>query len=157
MAHRSESASRLKGESWATSAATRASMQSNKGRDTAPELIVRRRLHASGLRYLVSVRPVPGLRRTADIVFRGPRVAVFVDGCFWHGCPSHYQAPERNAGFWLAKLGRNRERDIETVSLLEAAGWTVMRVWEREVRSSPDAVVARIERVVRGPRAVDSR
>lgn len=89
-------------------------MQSNRGRDTAPELAVRRRLHVMGLRYRVSVRPVPNLRRTADIVFTRARIAVFIDGCFRHGCPEHYQAPVRNGDFWLAKRKRNGERDAET-------------------------------------------
>ena len=130
--------------SWASTPGTRASMQSNRGRDTSPEMAVRRRLHAAGLRYRVSVRPLPKLRRTADIVFTKARVAVFVDGCFWHGCPDHYQAPARNADFWTAKRLRNRERDVETDRELIDAGWLPLRFWEHEVRTDPDDVVARI-------------
>jgi DNA mismatch endonuclease (patch repair protein) len=124
-------------------------MLSNRGRDTSPELIVRRRLHAMGLRYRVSVRPVPGLRRTADIVFSRARIAVFIDGCFWHGCPDHYQAPVRHAEFWLGKRLRNRERDAETDEVLRDHGWRVLRFWEHEVRAVPDAVALRIADAVR--------
>jgi DNA mismatch endonuclease (patch repair protein) len=128
-------------------------MRSNRGRDTAPELAVRRRLHALGLRYRVSVRPIPGLRRTADIVFPRIRVAVFIDGCFWHGCPDHYQAPTRNAEFWIGKRARNRERDRETDAVLGVAGWRVVRVWEHQITESVDAVVAAIAEAVRAERA----
>lgn len=112
-------------------------------------MTVRRMLHARGLRFRVSIRPVPGLRRTADIVFTRARVAVFVDGCFWHGCPEHYQAPVRNAEFWIAKRDRNRERDAETDAALSDAGWRVMRFWEHEVRTNPTAVVDAVERAAR--------
>lgn len=109
-------------------------------------MAVRRRLHAAGLRYRVSVRPLATLRRTADIVFTRRRLAVFIDGCFWHGCPEHYQAPARNAEFWLAKRRRNRDRDAETDASLVAAGWRVLRFWEHDVRSDPDAVATAIAR-----------
>ncbi|MGH6915044.1 MAG: DNA mismatch repair protein Vsr, partial [Geminicoccales bacterium] len=77
-------------KSWASNAGTRASMQANKSRDTKPELALRRAVHAMGLRYRVAARPLPALRRTADLVFTRAKVAVFVDGCFWHGCPQHH-------------------------------------------------------------------
>lgn len=134
--------------SWASTPGSRASMQANRGRDTAPELAVRRRLHAMGLRYRVSVRPVQNLRRTADIVFARARIAVFIDGCFWHGCPEHYQAPVRNGDFWLAKRTRNRERDAETDAALTAAGWTPLRFWEHEVRADPALVAATVAAAV---------
>lgn len=102
-----------------------------------------------GLRYRVSVRPVPNLRRTADIVFTRARIAVFIDGCFWHGCPAHYQAPVRNGDFWRAKRKRNRERDAETDAALTAAGWTPLRFWEHEVRADPALVAATIAAAVR--------
>lgn len=136
-------------ESWASTPGSRASMQSNRGRDTTPELAVRRRLHAMGLRYRVSVRPVPTLRRTADIVFTRARIAVFIDGCFWHGCPEHYQAPVRNGDFWLAKRTRNRERDAETDAAITAAGWTPLRFWEHEVRADPALVASTVAAAVR--------
>ncbi|GAA1397942.1 hypothetical protein GCM10009639_35900 [Kitasatospora putterlickiae] len=116
--------------SWASSAGTRRSMQSNKGKDTGPELRLRSLLHASGLRYRVSARPLPDLRRTADLVFPKDRIAVFVDGCFWHSCPEHGTSPASHSEFWARKLNRTRERDLETNRALKAAGWTVVRVWE---------------------------
>ena len=107
-------------------------MQSNRGRDTEPELAVRRILHAEGLRYRVNVRPVPGLRRTADIVFTRAKVAVFIDGCFWHGCPDHYQRPTSNRSYWDPKVARNKERDSDTTLQLEGEGWVVLRFWEHQ-------------------------
>ena len=107
-------------------------MRANRGRDTGPELAVRRALHARGLRYRVD-HPLPvDRRRRADIAFTRAKVAVFVDGCFWHGCPEHGTTPRTNTAFWAAKFARNRERDEDTRSLLEASGWTVLRFWEHE-------------------------
>lgn len=134
--------------SWASTPGTRASMQSNRGRDTSPELAVRRRLHALGLRYRVSVRPVGNVRRTADIVFTRAKIAVFIDGCFWHGCPEHYQPPSRNGDFWRSKLLRNRERDTETDEQLRSHGWIPLRIWEHEVRTDPDRVAAAVAAAV---------
>lgn len=116
--------------SWARSAATRASMRANKGKNTRPEMQLRSILHRAGLRYRVSVRPIPSLRRTADVVFTAAKLAVFVDGCFWHGCPEHGSLPASNRAFWVAKIDGNKARDAETTRLLEEAGWTVVRVWE---------------------------
>ncbi len=112
-------------------------MQGNRSRDTAPELAVRRLVHAMGLRYRVNVRPVPTLRRTADLVFPRRRIAVFIDGCYWHGCAAHHRLPRANADYWSAKVARNRARDAATDEMLAAAGWTVLRFWEHE---SPEAV-----------------
>lgn len=123
-------------------------MQGNRSRDTKPELAVRRILHAKGLRYRVSFRPLPTLRRTADIVFTRSRVAVFIDGCFWHGCPQHYRAPGSNVPYWTAKVSRNRSRDVETTELLEAAGWMVLRFWAHE---DPATVAYEIGEAVRLP------
>ena len=107
-------------------------MVANRSRDTGPELAVRRAVHAQGLRYRVGVRPLPDLRRTADLVFRTVKVAVFVDGCFWHYCPEHATRPAANAVYWEDKLRRNCERDTETDALLAEAGWRAVRVWEHE-------------------------
>ncbi len=107
-------------------------MQGNRSRDTRPEVAVRSAVHALGLRFRVGARPVPGVRRTADLVFRSSRIAVFVDGCFWHGCPDHFVMPRTNIEYWAAKIGRNRDRDAETDTLLRTAGWTVIRLWEHE-------------------------
>lgn len=85
--------------SWASSAARRRNMQAIKARDTKPERRIRQLLHAQGLRYRVAARPLADLRRTADIVFRPAKTAVFIDGCYWHGCPEHYVSPKTNPGY----------------------------------------------------------
>ncbi len=107
-------------------------MRANRGRDTGPEMAVRRALHRRGLRYRVGVRPVIGLRRTADIVFPRQRVAVFIDGCFWHGCPNHATWPKANARWWRNKIETNIQRDRDTDILLRRSGWRVLRFWEHE-------------------------
>src|SRR5262245_33463041 len=101
-------------------------------RDTAPEVSLRRELHRRGLRYRVSLRPLPGLRSTADIVFTRAKVAVYVDGCFWHSCPEHGSMPAANRDWWRQKLERNKERDREAEKALAQAGWACIRVWEHE-------------------------
>ena len=121
-------------------------MVANKARDTKPELAVRRLLHARGLRYRVNAKPEPDLQRTADVLFSRWKVAVFVDGCYWHGCPQHYRAPRTNAGFWEAKVTRNRERDAETTRLLEERGWSVLRFW---AHLDPEHVAEVVEEAVR--------
>lgn len=99
---------------------------------TAPEVALRRALHAAGLRYRVAW-PVPGLRRrTIDIAFTRAKLAVFVDGCFWHSCPDHATAPSANAAWWAAKLAGNAARDNTTNAHLESLGWRVVRIWEHE-------------------------
>ena len=118
--------------SWASSAANRKSMRANKSRDTAPELALRSAVHALGLRYRVSARPIKSVRRTADLVFPSQQVAVFLDGCFWHGCPEHHTLSATNTDYWREKVGRNRQRDSETDQLLSDNGWTSIRVWEHE-------------------------
>lgn len=120
-------------------------MQDQRARDTKPELALRRALHAAGLRYRVDQAPLPGLRRRADVVFTRRRVAVFVDGCFWHSCPEHGNQPRTNEQWWAAKLARNRARDADTDAELAAAGWRVVRVWEHE---DPLAAAAAVESVV---------
>ncbi|MEO3939334.1 very short patch repair endonuclease [Dermatophilaceae bacterium Soc4.6] len=108
-------------------------MQANKGRDTKPELALRRAVHALGLRYRVDHSlPLPGVRRRGDLVFTRARVAVFLDSCFWHACPEHGTRPKTNADFWQTKIERNIARDTETNRLLREAGWTVIRVWEHQ-------------------------
>lgn len=119
------------------SASVRARMREQRRRDTAPELALRRELHRRGRRYRVDRAPLPGLRRRADLVFPTARVAVFVDGCFWHCCPVHGTRPKNNAGWWAAKLDTNVARDRDTDTRLADAGWRVVRVWEHE-----DAVTA---------------
>lgn len=116
-------------------------MQDQSARDTKPELALRRLLHASGLRYRVDRAPLRGLRRRADLVFGPARVAVFVDGCFWHGCPQHGTRPRSNEQWWGDKLERNRLRDADTDTRLKAAGWRVLRIWEHE---DPVAAASRV-------------
>ncbi|GGO64367.1 very short patch repair endonuclease [Nonomuraea cavernae] len=125
-------------------------MRSNRYRDTKPELALRRAVHALGLRYRVAARPVAGLRRTADLVFPRIRVAVFLDGCFWHGCPEHHSVAKTNSAYWAEKLRRNRERDEETDRLLGEAGWSVIRIWEHV---DPLEAARRVAEVVHRMRA----
>ncbi|WP_411076375.1 very short patch repair endonuclease [Streptomyces sp. cmx-4-7] len=132
--------------SWASSPSVRAVMRGNRSKDTRPELRLRSLLHKQGLRYRVAARPLPELRRTADVLFSKPKVAVFVDGCYWHGCPEHLRESHKNAEFWRSKIEGNRARDAETDRMLGEAGWTVVRVWEHE---DPVDACARIEGIVR--------
>lgn len=124
-------------------------MRGNRRRDTKPELAVRRLLYASGLRYRVDFAPL-GDRYRADVVFTRARVAVYIDGCFWHGCPLHATYPKRNSEYWLPKLRRNVERDRETTMRLQDAGWKVLRFWEHEL---PQEVAKKVLQEVRGLRA----
>lgn len=140
--------------SWASSAATRSAMRANRGRDTAPELRIRSLLHREGLRYRVSARPLPRVRRTADLVFSRARVAVFVDGCFWHGCPDHCRPARTNSDFWRTKIDGNRARDAQTDQLLAEAGWRAIRIWEHE---DPVEAAGKVSAVVRGFAARDDQ
>ena len=108
---------------------------------------MRRLVHAMGLRYRVNARPIATLRRTADLVFYKQRVAVFIDGCYWHGCPEHHRQPRANADYWSSKMARNRARDAATDEALLNAGWTVLRFWEHE---PPAAVAEAVRLAVRG-------
>ncbi|MDX3669153.1 very short patch repair endonuclease [Streptomyces europaeiscabiei] len=128
--------------SWASSAARRRNMQAIRSRDTTPERLIRQLVHAQGLRYRVAARPLPGLRRTADMVFRPAKVAVFIDGCYWHGCPEHYVPPKTNPGYWSDKVARNMARDRDTDQRLAEADWTVLRFWEHEAPSECAAQIA---------------
>lgn len=133
----------------ASSAAAQTRMSANRRRDTGPELALRSELHRRGLRFRVDYPLL--LRRRADLAFVGVQVAVFVDGCFWHGCPVHGTAAKANAAFWSAKIARNRARDSDTTRRLEGAGWHVVRVWEHEAVLT---AATRIEDVVRARRTV---
>lgn len=121
-------------------------MLANRGRDTRPEMAVRRLLHAAGARYRVDFAPLGGTRR-ADIVFTRDRIAVFIDGCFWHCCPDHGTSPARNRDYWEPKLQRNAERDREVTEALKGGGWIVLRFWEHE---DPQLVTAKILDSLRG-------
>ncbi len=136
--------------SWASTPAVRRSMQSNRSRDTKPELALRQALHALGLRYRVCARPIPDVPRTVDVVFRPARVAVELRGCFWHGCPDHYRRPASNTSYWSEKVKRNQRRDEETALRLGEAGWLLLVVWEHE---DPIEASGRIASVVRERRS----
>src|SRR5919204_4874110 len=107
----------------ASSAEVRRRMQATRQRDTPAEVALRSALHRLGLRFRVQRRPVAGLKRRADIVFAPAQVAVFVDGCFWHGCPEHATWPKKNADWWQEKIEGNRRRDADTDARLTEAGW----------------------------------
>lgn len=120
-----------------------AKMSTLARRDTGPELALRRELHRRGLRYRLQVKVPGNRRRTIDVAFTRAKVAVFVDGCFWHGCPKHATSPKANSDWWRWKIEGNRARDANTTELLHAAGWAVVRVWEHEeVGSAADRVSA---------------
>jgi len=116
-------------------------MQATKGQDNPFEKALRSSLFRKGFRYRVHARLIEGSKRTVDIVFPRQRIAVFVDGCFWHGCPVHGTWPKNNAQWWRAKIAANLERDRDTDRRLTELGWTVIRVWEHE------EVMAAVERV----------
>jgi DNA mismatch endonuclease, patch repair protein len=125
-----------------TTSAIRIRMSKQKSRNTGIEMALRKILHGAGLRYRVHRRPIKGVRREADLVFGPARVAVFVDGCFWHGCPEHGTWPKNNADFWREKIETNRRRDADTDTRLQDAGWLALRIWEHETaETAADRVI----------------
>ena len=112
--------------------ATRERLRRQPRQDTQPELKLRRELHRRGLRYRIERQVLPDTRRRVDIVFPKQRIAVFVDGCFWHSCPEHRTVPKTNRDWWESKLRANVERDRDTDRRLMEAGWMVIRLWEHE-------------------------
>lgn len=116
-----------------------------RGKDTMPEIALRKALWHCGFRYRVKNR-LPG---RPDIVFSNHNTVVFVDGCFWHMCPKHFTMPKNNRAFWREKLGRNVERDREVGLELRRLGWKVVRVWEHDVVDHMDRCVERIKRVLK--------
>ncbi|MEW5848026.1 MAG: very short patch repair endonuclease [Myxococcota bacterium] len=122
--------------------ASRSSLMARiRGRDTGPEELLRSALWRAGLRFRVQAR-MQGVR--VDILFPRRRLAIFVDGCFWHGCPAHYVCPRSRQAFWALKLRTNVERDRRQTLALEAEGWTVFRVWEHEVFERLDSLVEEV-------------
>jgi DNA mismatch endonuclease (patch repair protein) len=118
-------------------------MQSNRGRDTAPEVAVRAALQRAGLRFRKHFRALPGKRGDVDIAFPRARIAIFIDGCFWHSCPQHATRPATNLEWWKAKLDATIDRDQRTNADLTDANWTVLRFWEHEsVANIVEAVAA---------------
>ena len=129
-----------------SSAAALRRMQAAKPKNTAPEKALRSAIHRRGLRYRVDAKPLNELNRRADIIFRSTKVAVFVDGCFWHGCPIHGTQAKANVEFWRVKIKQNQERDADTNRRLVEAGWKVIRVWEHE---DPEEISEEIYNIVR--------
>jgi len=138
-------------QQFASSLSVRKRMQSTPQRDTPAEMRVRSVLHAMGFRYSVDAKPLADSRRRADIVFRRARVAVFIDGCFWHGCPEHATWPRANARFWREKIQANRMRDSDTDQRLRERNWLPIRVWEHEDAQRAALRVARRVRARYGP------
>ncbi|MFL5834765.1 MAG: very short patch repair endonuclease [Solirubrobacterales bacterium] len=126
-------------------------MQANRRRDTKPELAVRSELHRRGLRFRVDrpIRVGAGRPIRPDVVFVGGKLALFVDGCFWHGCPDHGTLPqETNRSYWVEKIEQNKARDERNKTLLESAGWMVIRAWAHE---EPAAVADEVEKALADP------
>jgi DNA mismatch endonuclease (patch repair protein) len=107
-------------------------MQANRGVDSLIERQLRAAVHRAGLRYSIDSKPVPEFNRRADIVFRTAKVAVYVNGCFWHGCLRHYKPPKTNSDFWVEKIRKNRTRDKNTRDILKKRGWVVLTFWEHQ-------------------------
>jgi DNA mismatch endonuclease (patch repair protein) len=124
----------------------RLNMSRIRGKNTKPETLLRSALHLRGLRFRIHSKELPG---SPDIVFSRQRIAVFVDGCFWHGCPAHSVQPKTNQKFWVQKIEGNRIRDGRNRTALKKLGWKVIRVWEHELKRDASYVASSIERVVR--------
>lgn len=124
-------------------------MRSQREKNTAPEIALRRELHRLGMRYRVHQKPLKDLRRTVDVLFRQALVAVEVHGCFWHQCPEHATKPRSNGQWWAEKLEGNQRRDVATKVALEAQGWELVVVWEHE---DPVAAAQRVAAIVHARR-----
>ena len=122
-----------------------------RGKDTVPEMTLRRALWARGLRYRLHYR----ITGRPDIVFPGQKTAIFIDGCFWHGCPAHRTHPKNNADFWRTKIENNIARDADVTKILEAEGWTVLRFWEHQIKLELSSIIDRILLVLTSPNNVD--
>lgn len=129
----------------ASSPSIRRRMQVTPRRDTPCELAIRSAVHQRGLRFRVDWT-LPGTRKRADLAFVAARVVVFVDGCFWHGCPQHATWPKRNAAWWRNKIETNIRRDRDTDAFLTAAGWKVLRFWEHEHSHRASSTIVRVVR-----------
>jgi len=146
MAEENPSKRRAKGVPEASSAESHARMVRQTQEATGPEVRLAEALRARGMVFETQRQVLPQFRRRADIVFVASRVAVMVDGCFWHGCPQHATWPKANAAWWKAKIEANQRRDRATDAALEAAGWAVVRVWEHEeVEAAADRVAEALD------------
>lgn len=128
----------------ASSPLVRRVMQANLPSNTQPEIILRSALHKAGLRFRKDVRPEPELKCKADIVLRKAKVCIFVDGCYWHGCPRHFETPKVNSEWWDEKIADNRRRDRKKRTRLRRFGWKVITIWEHDITAS------KLPRVVEG-------
>jgi DNA mismatch endonuclease (patch repair protein) len=136
-------------------AAVTAVMRANRKTNSGPERRIRSRLHAAGLRYRIYLSiNVEGQRIRPDIVFTRRKLAVFVDGCFWHACPDHGTMPSHNPDYWLPKLGTNVRRDRLVDGLLRQAGWRVLRIWEHTDSAEAAQAIALVAMEIQ---AVDER
>lgn len=134
----------------ASSERVRRAMQAQRTRDTKPETLLRQALYRRGLRYRLHQRPLPGLRRTVDVIFGPAQVAVEVRGCFWHACEVHGTWPKANGDWWSSKLLSNRRRDEELAAALAQAGWVLVVVWEHDDPERAADVIVRIVAERRG-------
>lgn len=133
----------------ASSPLVRRVMQANTSRDTAPEVRLRSQLHRLGLRFRKDRRPEAAYKCSADVVFPAARVCVFVDGCFWHGCPDHFTVPKKNSAWWCEKINDNSARDLRQTESLLCLGWCVIRVWEHDLKGPLlRTTAARIKKIV---------
>lgn len=119
-------------------------MSNIKGKDTSIEVALRSQLWCRGLRFRNHYKIIG----KPDVVFVSARVAVFIDGCFWHRCPAHFSQPKNNDAFWLKKIGRNVDRDALVTAELKTMGWKVLRYWEHELKANLDRVAGNIEKTV---------
>ncbi len=131
----------------ASSALVRRVMQANRSVDTLVEVLLRSALHQRGLRFRKHANVDPSLKCRADIVFRRARICVFIDGCYWHGCPKHFHAPKANRAWWLEKIADNRQRDGRKSAALRRRGWVVIRIWEHELSPAPDGLFKAVKKI----------
>jgi DNA mismatch endonuclease (patch repair protein) len=116
-----------------------------RGKDTGPEMLLRKGLWKMGFRYRIHYK-LPG---RPDVVFVSRRIAIFVDGCFWHGCPDHGVRPKTNSAFWNKKILGNMDRDQKNRKLLEKEGWTVLRFWEHEIEKDSEGLLKRLKHLLK--------
>ena len=142
----------------ASSAAVRRVMLENVGRETHPEKVLRSALFRAGLRFRKNYSPLPAQRITVDIAFPRHRFCVFVDGCFWHGCPLHFCVPKSHSAWWREKIDDNRQRDLRQTRLLKRRGWSVLRIWEHDTEGRPVSAAVRLikKAVQQGPSGLRS-
>lgn len=125
-------------------------MARTSGFNNPRERAIRSALHKMGFRFRIHYRAIVGTRRTIDIAFTRYRLAVFCDGCFWHGCPQHATQPKTNAEWWKEKIAANTARDHDTNTRLTGSGWSVLRIWEHEpIERAVAAIVARLDELMR--------